>query len=64
MATLFLTITWIQRELIGCSETCFAANGWAFLAFAGSLAAANADTWATELGVLSRIESTFDHNWS
>ncbi len=54
VATLFLTITWIQRELIGCSEACFAANGWAYLAFAGSLAAANADTWATELGVLSR----------
>lgn len=26
---------------------------WVMLAFAGSLAAANADTWATELGVLS-----------
>jgi uncharacterized protein (TIGR00297 family) len=56
VATLILTITWIQRELIGCSETCFAVNGWAFLAFAGSLAAANADTWATELGVLSSVK--------
>lgn len=55
VATLFLVLTWIQRELIGCSDTCFAANGWAYLAFAGSLAAANADTWATELGVLSGI---------
>jgi uncharacterized protein (TIGR00297 family) len=29
-------------------------GGWAWLAFAGSLAAANADTWGTELGVLGR----------
>jgi uncharacterized protein (TIGR00297 family) len=56
VATLLLVITWIQREMIGCSDTCFAANGWAFLTFAGSLAAANADTWATELGVLSKTK--------
>ncbi len=31
-------------------------DGWLWLAFAGSLAAANADTWATELGVLSRSQ--------
>jgi len=54
VATLLLVLTYIQREIIGCNETCFSANGWAFLTFAGSLAAANADTWATELGILSR----------
>lgn len=56
VATMLLVLTYIQREIVGCSDTCFSANGWAFLTFAGSLAAANADTWATELGVLSRTE--------
>jgi len=31
------------------------AQDWIWLAYAGALAAVNADTWATELGVLSRI---------
>ena len=30
-------------------------QGWVWVAYAGALAAVNADTWATELGVLSRI---------
>lgn len=29
-------------------------NGWIFAAFVGAMATVNADTWATELGVLSR----------
>ena len=29
-------------------------SGWIWMAFCGALAAVNADTWATELGVLSR----------
>ncbi len=35
-------------------HTFFPASPWFWLAFAASLAAVNADTWSTELGVLSR----------
>jgi uncharacterized protein (TIGR00297 family) len=34
-------------------HTAFPANQWAWIGFAAALAAANADTWATEIGVLS-----------
>jgi uncharacterized protein (TIGR00297 family) len=32
----------------------FPAQSWPWLAYAGAMAAVNADTWATELGVLNR----------
>lgn len=32
----------------------FPQNGWAWMGFAAAFAAANADTWATEIGALSR----------
>ncbi|MGB8253442.1 MAG: DUF92 domain-containing protein [Anaerolineaceae bacterium] len=54
VATIILVLTHLQPKVTGCNDTFFATGGWAFLAFAGSLAAANADTWATELGVFSR----------
>ncbi len=39
--------------LLAIAHAVFPSQSWPWLAFAGAMAAVNADTWATELGVLS-----------
>jgi len=39
--------------LLAIAHAAFPSQSWPWLAFAGAMAAVNADTWATELGVLS-----------
>ena len=39
--------------LLAVAHAVFPSQSWPWLAFAGAMAAVNADTWATELGVLS-----------
>lgn len=46
-----LVFTWFVIRLAGSGSN---ATDWIWWAFSGSLAAATADTWGTELGVLSR----------
>ncbi len=46
------TAAWAQRWQ--CSTASFPQYGWIWIAFAGAMAAVNADTWATEMGFFSR----------
>lgn len=41
--------------LLAVVHALLAGQGWVWLAFVGAMAAVNADTWATELGVLSAV---------
>ena len=49
--------------LLVCVYALWPNQAWVWVAYAGSLAAVNADTWATELGVLSRRPPRLITTW-
>jgi uncharacterized protein (TIGR00297 family) len=55
VASTFVLVQFVMKTVF-LSRGVLASLDWSWVAFAASLAAVNADTWATELGVLSRSQ--------